>query len=503
MSREKWYAWPTIIAIGVIFIASNILWLFPFMRDTEQASARYQTEVARRVALRADFFLEKKLREMGALALDLLEVDADPKKTDAIIAKFLARHADFISVNLKSLLAGADEYSVSPVSFVDGRKIITVVASLPYTSLMLVTRIAVGEVITEMANERVGIKGRVYATDAAYNIVFHEYEGVTHIDGTGNRAFMTQDGGTGRYINEANTQVLGAAVMAPSIGWTIVVEVPLTEAWANKYNAITLAVFLMLMGLVFVIILIINFRKIMAIATREEGLHKAKAEYISLLAHQLRTPLAGTKWNLKTLLDGDWGKMNEKQKRFLSRSYETNEHMIRLVGDLLNITRIEEGRYDFTLKKTDIRALVHRVADSFKGQAKDAGIRLVIKKPRAKAHIPLISMDAEKMAMALGNLIDNAIRYNKPKGLVEVAFTREVRLVRITVKDTGVGIPARQQSKLFERFFRGDNVVTMQVQGFGLGLFITKNIIERHGGTIKVESKENEGTVFTVTVPIR
>ena len=177
--------------------------------------------------------------------------------------------------------------------------------------------------------------------------------------------------------------------------------------------------------------------------------------------------------------------------------------MIRLVGDLLNITRIEEGRYDFTLKKTDIKALVHRVADSFKGQAKDAGIRLVIKNPHAKAHIPLISMDAEKMAMALGNLIDNAIRYNKPKGSVEVAFTREVRLVRITVKDTGVGIPARQQSKLFERFFRGDNVVKMQVQGFGLGLFITKNIIERHGGTIKVESKENEGTVFTVTIPIR
>lgn len=502
MSREKWYAWPTVIAIGVIFICSNILWLVPFMHDVEQSAVRYQTEVARRVALRADFFLEKKLREMGGLALDLLEVGAHSGKTGGIIAKFLARHADFISIDLTPQ-AGADEYSVSPVMLTHGRKAISIVAPLPYTSLSLTAQVAIGEVVLEMAGERVGSLGRVYATDAAQNVVFHEYEGVTHIDGTGGRAFMATDGGTGTYINEAGVKVLGAAVMAEGIGWTVVAENPINEAWANKYNAITLAILLMIMGLVFVIILIVNFRKIMAIAAREEGLHKAKSEYISLLAHQLRTPLAGTKWNLKTLLDGDWGKINEKQKRFLSRSYETNEHMIRLVGGLLDITRIEEGRYDFTLKKTDIGALVLSVADSFRRQAKDAGIKLIVKKPRAKARIPLIPLDAEKIGMALGNLIDNAIRYNKPKGSVEVAFAREVRLVRITVKDTGVGIPARQWSRLFARFFRGDNVVKMQVQGFGLGLHIAKNIIERHGGTIKAASKENEGTVFTVTLPLR
>lgn len=504
MSQEKWYAWPTVIAIGVIFICSNILWLVPFMRDTEQAAARYQTEVARRVALRADFFLEKKLRAMGGLALDLLEVDVNPKKTDAIIAKFLARHADFIRVNLIPFVAGQDEYSVSPVALAGGRKAIVIIAPLPYTSFLLMAEVMISEVILEMAGERVGTMGRVYATDAAYNVVFHEYEGVTHIDGTGDRAFMSAaGGGTGTYINEAGVNVLGAAVMASGIGWTVVAEDPLAEAWANKYNAITLAVFLMLMGLVFVIILIINFKKIMAIATREEGLRKAKTEYISLLAHQLRTPLSGTKWNLKTLLDGDWGTINEKQKRFLSRSYETNEHMIRLVGGLLDVTRIEEGRYDFTLAKTDIALLVARVADSLRGAAKDAVVKLIVVKPRAKARIPLMVIDAEKIAMALGNLIDNAIRYNKPKGVVEIAFAREVRLVRITVKDTGVGIPARQQSRLFSRFFRGDNVVKMQVQGFGLGLHIAKNIIERHGGTIAVESKENKGTMFTVTLPLR
>jgi two-component system phosphate regulon sensor histidine kinase PhoR len=86
---------------------------------------------------------------------------------------------------------------------------------------------------------------------------------------------------------------------------------------------------------------------------------------------------------------------------------------------------------------------------------------------------------------------------------VTVSFAREVHVVRIKVSDTGVGIPARQKDQLFSRFFRGDNVVKMQVQGFGLGLYIVKNIIERHGGTITVESKENEGTAFTITLPLR
>jgi signal transduction histidine kinase len=195
--------------------------------------------------------------------------------------------------------------------------------------------------------------------------------------------------------------------------------------------------------------------------------------------------------------------LNEKQKKFLSRSYETNEQMIRLVNDLLNLTRIEEGRYDFTPHKTDIAALVAHVTDSFREQAKAAGVKLMVKKPRTKTRIPLVVLDAEKIEMALSNLIDNAIRYNKPNGTVEVSLAREVHLVRIKVADTGVGIPARQKEQLFSRFFRGDNVVKMQVQGFGLGLYIVKNIVERHGGTVTVESKENEGAAFTVTLPLR
>lgn len=473
------------------------------MRDVEQSAVRYQTEVARRVALRADFFLEKKLREMGGLALDIVEAGTDKKKTDPIVAKFLSRHPDFVTVGLASGVSGDGEYAVSPVMQMGGRKVVRITAPVPYTGFSLDAVVTLGDVIAEMAAERVGVIGRLYAVDSMGTIVFHEYEGITHIDIAGDRAFMAESAGSGIYTNEASEQVLGVALPAAGIGWTVVAEDPLTEAWANKYNAIALALILMGLGVVFVIILIVNFRKIMAIATREEALHKAKSEYVSLLAHQLRSPLTGTKWNIKTLLDGDWGKLNEKQKKFLSRSYETNEQMIKLVNDLLNLTRIEEGRYDFTPHKTDITALVAQVAGSFREQAKVAGVKLMLKKPRTKARIPYVFLDAEKIEMVLSNLIDNAIRYNKPNGTVEVSVVREVHLVRIKVADTGVGIPARQKEQLFSRFFRGDNVVKMQVQGFGLGLYIVKNIVERHGGTVTVESKENEGAAFTVMLPLR
>lgn len=474
------------------------------MRDVERGAVRYQAEVARRVALRADFFLEKKLREMGALALDILDVGMDKKKTDPIVAKFLARYPDFLHISIEPAARSGEEYVVSPVIMVDGRKAIRVKVPLPYAGRSLEAVIAVRSIILEMAEERVGLTGRVYALDADKNVIFHEYEGVTRFGNTIDRPFIaTGDGSAGVYVNEAGNQVLGVAVSASGMGWTVVAEEPLTEAWENKYNAIALAVILMVMGCVFVVILIINFRKIMAIATREAALHKAKSEYISLLAHQLRTPLTGTKWNIKTLLDGDWGRLNEKQKKFLARSYETNEQMIKLVNDLLNITRIEEGRYDFTFRKTDITGLVGRVADSFRDQAKATGVRIIVKKSRTKLRIPLVFIDAEKMEMAVGNLIDNAIRYNKPNGTVEISLMREVHLVRIRVADTGVGIPARQKAELFSRFFRGDNVVKMQVQGFGLGLYIVKNIIERHRGTITVESKEGVGAAFTITLPLR
>lgn len=503
MSREPLYIWPVTIGIGLIFIASNFIWLMPFIADVHEGAARYQTEVARRVAAQADFFLEKRLREIGELALTLVRAGADQKKTGPIITAFLERHPHFIAIALAPARIAPDEYTVSPVGFSAGRKSIVITAPLPYTSFEINATAAVDEVAQAAAREAMGAFGRIYIIDSKGGIVFHPYESIADRKAVAERPFIVHGGGMGTYANERGEQVFAAAVSAPGIGWIAVLERPVTEAWANKYKAIHLAIIFMIIGTLFIAILFVNFKKIMEIAMRERQLREIKTEYISLLAHQLRTPLAGTKWNLKTLLDGDWGPMNAKQKKFVTRSYETNEQMIGLVRDLLNVARIEEGRYDFALKKIDLGVFLARVVGEFRVAAREAGIGLTLKKPPSQERVPFIKIDEEKMTMAISNLIDNAIRYNQPEGRIEVGYGREGKTLTIYVKDTGVGIPRKDQHRLFTKFFRGDNVVKMQVQGFGLGLYIVKNIIEGHGGSIAVKSRENKGTLFTISLPIR
>lgn len=502
MSREYLYAWPAVIVIGLVFIFSPIVWLVPFINDVERNAAQYQGEVARRIAAQADFFVEKKLRAMGLLALSLLEVNADQKQSALVIQKFLKIHTDFSDISLAPAQTPREEYTIDRVEQGASPKQILITAPLPYTPFDIKALVAVREVASAAEAERIGKNGRVYVVDQNGAVIFHPQESFVNANAIRTRLLILQNAGTGIYENELGDEVFAAAVTASGTGWIIIAESPLNEAWANKYHAINLAVMLMIVGALFVGILIINFRKIMGIAERERQLAEAKTNYLSLLAHQLRTPLAGTKWNLKTLLDGDWGPMNARQKKFLMRSYETNEQMITLVRDLLNITHIEEGRYDFTFKKTDLTDFVARVAAEFRAAARTAGVTLTVKKPRGNIRLPLLLMDVEKMQIVLNNLIDNAIRYNQPEGRVEIGYSINKQSAILYVKDTGVGIPRKDQHKLFTKFFRGDNVIKMQVQGFGLGLYIVKNIVERHGGTITVRSKEHEGTVFTIVLPI-
>lgn len=495
--------WPVIILIGLIFIFSNFLWLLPFIHDVEKGAAQYQGEVARRVASQADFFVEQKLRAMGSLALSVLEGGGNEKKAQQLIQKFLSEHPDFVTLSLVPAGTPQDEYVVGSVETIGEKKFMTLTAPIPYTAFDMKAWVSVQEVMNRAQGERVGVEGTVYIIDTKGGIIFHANETVVSKHMLRARPMIASGEGTGTYVNERGDAVFAAAVTAAGAGWTVVAESPLYEAWANKYHAINLAIMLMLVGGLFVVILIVNFRKIMGIALRERQLREAKTGYLSLLAHQLRTPLSGTKWNLKTLLDGDWGPLNAQQKKFLMRSYETNEQMITLVRDLLDITRIEEGRYDFLFKKADMADFITRVAGEFRVAAREAGVTLTVKKPRGRTRMPLIPIDAEKMQMALSNLIDNAIRYNQPEGRVEIGYGADKKMFTVQVKDTGVGIPRKDQHKLFTKFFRGDNVVKMQVQGFGLGLYIVKNIVERHGGTMSVQSKENKGTVFTITLPVR
>jgi two-component system sensor histidine kinase VicK len=237
--------------------------------------------------------------------------------------------------------------------------------------------------------------------------------------------------------------------------------------------------------------------------TREKMVERIKTEFVSLAAHQLRTPLSAIKWTLKMLLEGDLGKITEEQRGFIQKTYQSNERMINLINDLLDVTRIEEGRYLFKPTLAYLENIVHFVINSYQGEAVRRKIKLEFQKPKEK--LPKLTMDVEKMRLVVQNLIDNALKYTPAGGKVAISlkYSKKDKEIEFSIKDTGVGIPKDQQARVFTKFFRGANVMRMDTEGSGLGLFITKNIVEAHGGRMWFESKEKEGTTFYFALPVK
>jgi PAS domain S-box-containing protein len=235
--------------------------------------------------------------------------------------------------------------------------------------------------------------------------------------------------------------------------------------------------------------------------TREKNIEIMKSEFVSVSAHQLRTPLSAIKWTLRAILDGDMGNLNQGQSDLLQKTYTSNERMINLVNDLLDVSRIEDGRNIYKPSLGDIEQLIKYFIDSYKSEAERKGVKLEFKKESRK--VPKILFDSEKMKLVVQNLIENAARYTPPGGKVTVSLKNDKKEVEIAVSDTGVGIPQNQQQRVFSKFFRAQNVIRMETEGTGLGLFITKNIIEAHGGRIWFESEENKGTTFHVALPVK
>ena len=235
--------------------------------------------------------------------------------------------------------------------------------------------------------------------------------------------------------------------------------------------------------------------------SREKIVEKLKTEFVSLAAHQLRTPLSAIKWTLKMLLDGDIGKITKEQRGFVEKTYISNERMISLINDLLNITRIEEGRYLHNPVFANIEDEIKYVVDSYKHEIEIRNINLIFKKSNNK--LSKVMIDVEKIRLAIQNLIDNAIKYTKKEGNVTITVKYVKKEVEVCVKDNGVGIPKDQQKRVFTKFFRAANVMKIETEGSGLGLYITKNIIEANKGRIWFKSEENKGTSLCFALPVK
>jgi signal transduction histidine kinase len=224
-----------------------------------------------------------------------------------------------------------------------------------------------------------------------------------------------------------------------------------------------------------------------------------KSEFVSLTSHQLRTPLTSMKWHSKMLLKGEAGELNPKQKRYLGEVYRGNERMIELVRNLLNVSRIEMGVLAITSKPSNIGEILREVT-------KEHVLFIQLKKHEVvidtQEGLPIISTDASLVQMIIRNLFGNAVEYTPPGGKITCTAEKKDEDIIIAIKDTGVGIPEKQQNQVFQKLFRGDNVVREHSEGTGLELYITKAMVDALGGKIWFKSKEGEGTTFWVALPI-
>ncbi|MBL7155034.1 MAG: GAF domain-containing protein [Candidatus Portnoybacteria bacterium] len=234
---------------------------------------------------------------------------------------------------------------------------------------------------------------------------------------------------------------------------------------------------------------------------RLEQLDKAKSEFISLASHQLRTPLSIIKGYISMILEGTWGETNKKQKEHLEKVYLSNERLIKLVEDLLTVSRIESGRLDFNFQPLALDNLTESMVKEFSQMSAKKGLYLKYLKPEKP--LPLVKVDSLKIRQVIQNLIENAIHYTK-KGGATILLKAEKNKVRFSIQDTGIGISSEEQVTLFEKFSRGKEVTKMHTEGAGLGLYLAAKLIDAHQGKIWVESQgKGKGSTFYFELPAK
>ena len=229
-------------------------------------------------------------------------------------------------------------------------------------------------------------------------------------------------------------------------------------------------------------------------------LDEAKSEFISIASHQLRTPLTVVKGYISMILEKNFGEVAPRMEDPLDKIYESNNRLIKLVENLLNVSRIESGRVQFESKKMQLEDLVVSVVEELMSSAQKKKIKLIYKK--SKNVLPEIKIDEEKIRQVVMNLIDNAIKYTK-KGSVTVDIRKRDDKIRFCVADSGMGIDPKDLINLFKKFHRGEGTVLIHTEGTGLGLYVARNMLNMHKGKIWAESKGvGKGSKFCFEIPI-
>ncbi len=245
---------------------------------------------------------------------------------------------------------------------------------------------------------------------------------------------------------------------------------------------------------------ILGFFKLVQDRTREEQLISSKSEFLTVAAHQLRTPLSAIRWTFESAIKGDFGEMTDEQKKALQSGLLASEKVLKTANDLLDIANIESGKFGYNFVENNILEVAREIIKSYQLLASEHNIKIYLDSP--KEGIPNFLFDAIRIRIVFQNIIENAIRYNVENGEIVIKMEIKGEYLEISIKDTGIGIPEKEMPKLFSKFFRASNVVKHETEGTGLGLYIAKNIIEAHGGSIRADSIENRGSTFYFTIPM-
>ncbi|MCG8701564.1 MAG: cell wall metabolism sensor histidine kinase WalK, partial [Bacteroidales bacterium] len=223
-----------------------------------------------------------------------------------------------------------------------------------------------------------------------------------------------------------------------------------------------------------------------------------KSQFISTVSHELRTPLASMKEAVLIVLDGVAGEINDDQRHFLDVAKRNIDRLSRLINDVLDFQKLGSGKMKFKLEPGDFSKVAEEACNTMQPYARKREVHFSMS---VENPLPPLSFDADRMIQVITNLVSNAIKFTPANGKVEVDISRVHDQVVMRVSDTGMGIPAEALPKIFNRFYRVHRP-GKEIKGTGLGLAIVKRIVDVHQGTISVESEMDQGTTFTVQLPI-
>lgn len=231
--------------------------------------------------------------------------------------------------------------------------------------------------------------------------------------------------------------------------------------------------------------------------TSEMELDRLKDEFISLTSHALRTPLSAIKGLISMIYQGDYGPLNKNLEKPLANISLSTERLIQLVNDLLNISRVQTGKLEFVLTNFSLPGTVEKVIKQLEPLAKQNNLVLNF----VQQNVPDVQADIEKTEDILNNLLSNAIKFTN-KGGIEVSLKIEGELIIVRVKDSGIGISEKDQTKLFQRFQQITNVTSKQTTGTGLGLYLSKMLANKMGGDVWLDNSEiKKGSTFALSLP--